>query len=100
MVINKIDPLCGLPKLKVCVAYDFKGERITEFPANFADLEHCTPIYEEFDGFTEDITKCKTFDELPVNVKNYIKELEKIIGCPVRLLGVGPGRDQVISIDK
>ncbi len=100
MVINKIDPLCGLPKLKVCVAYDFKGERITEFPANFADLEHCTPIYEEFDGFTEDITKCKTFDELPLSVRNYIKALEKIIDCPVRLLGVGPGRDQVISIDQ
>ncbi|HIV68536.1 MAG TPA: adenylosuccinate synthase [Candidatus Butyricicoccus stercorigallinarum] len=100
MVINKIDPLCGLPKLKVCVAYDFKGERITEFPANFADLEHCTPIYEEFDGFTEDITGCKTFDELPANVRNYIKQLEKIIECPVRLLGVGPGRDQVIAIDK
>ncbi|MDO5785409.1 MAG: adenylosuccinate synthase [Eubacteriales bacterium] len=100
MVINKIDPLCGLPKLKVCVAYDFKGQRITEFPANFADLEHCKPIYEEFDGFTEDITQCKSFDELPMNVQNYIKELEKIIGCPVKLLGVGPGRDQVIDITK
>lgn len=98
MVINKIDPLCGLPKLKVCVAYDFKGERITDFPANFADLADCTPIYEEFDGFTEDITGCKTFDELPTNVKNYIHELERIIECPVRLLGVGPGRDQVIKI--
>ena len=100
MVINKIDPLCGLPKLKVCVAYDFKGERITEFPANFADLEHCTPIYEEFDGFTEDITQCTSFDELPATVQNYIKALEKIIGCPVKLLGVGPGREQVIDITK
>ncbi len=98
MVINKIDPLCGLPKLKVCVAYDFKGERITEFPANFADLEHCTPIYEEFDGFTEDITGAKTFDELPANVRNYIKALEQIIGCPVRMLGVGPGREQVLEV--
>lgn len=100
MVINKIDPLCGLPKLKVCVAYDFKGKRITEFPANFADLEHCKPIYEEFDGFNEDITQCKRFDELPETVQNYIKQLEKIIGCPVKLLGVGPGRDQVIDITK
>ena len=69
MVINKIDPLCGLPKLKVCVAYDYKGQRIEEFPANFADLEDCKPIYEEFDGFTEDITGCKTFDELPEHHK-------------------------------
>lgn len=98
MVINKIDPLCGLPKLKVCVAYDFKGERITEFPANFADLADCKPIYEEFDGFTEDITGCKSFDELPQTVQDYIHALERIMECPVRLLGVGPGRDQVIKI--
>lgn len=98
MVINKIDPLCGLPKLKVCVAYDFKGQRITEFPANFADLEDCKPIYEEFEGFTEDITACRTFDELPKSVQSYIQSLEEIIGCPVRMLGVGPGRDQVVKI--
>ena len=99
MVINKIDPLRGLPKLKVCVAYDYKGERITEFPANFADLEHCTPIYEEFDGFDEDITGCRSFDELPQTVQNYIRELERICGCKITMLGVGPARDQVMPID-
>ncbi len=98
LVINKIDPLCGLPKLKVCVAYTFKGETITEFPANFADLEHCTPVYEEFDGFTEDISDCRTFDALPQTVQSYIKQLERICGCPVRMLGVGPARTQVIKI--
>ena len=98
MVINKIDPLRGLPKLKVCVAYDYKGKRLEEFPANFADLEHCTPIYEEFDGFTEDITGCRSFSELPETVQRYIKELERICGCKITMLGVGPARDQVISI--
>ena len=98
LVINKIDPLCGLKKLKVCTSYNFKGETITDFPANFADLEHCEPIYEEFDGFTEDITNCRSFDELPQTVKAYIRELERIVGCPVHMLGVGPARDQVITI--
>ncbi|NCB28483.1 MAG: adenylosuccinate synthase [Clostridia bacterium] len=98
MVINKIDPLRGLPKLKVCVGYRFKGETITEFPANFADLEHCEPIYEEFDGFDEDITNCRSFDELPESVRAYIRELERIVGCRVSMLGVGPARDQVITI--
>lgn len=98
LVINKIDPLRGLPKLKVCVAYDFNGTRLTEFPANFADLAHCKPIYEEFDGFDEDITGCRSFDELPQSVQNYIKELERLIDCPISMLGVGPARDQVISI--
>lgn len=98
MVINKIDPLRGLKKLKVCVAYDFKGERITEFPADFADLEYCKPIYEEFDGFDEDITGCRTFDELPDTVQRYVQELARICGCQVSMLGVGPARDQVISV--
>ncbi|MGE4548017.1 MAG: adenylosuccinate synthase [Intestinibacillus sp.] len=98
LVINKIDPLRGLPKLRVCVAYRFKGETITEFPANFADLEHCEPVYEEFDGFTEDISGCRSFDDLPSNVQRYIEALEKICGCPVSMLGVGPARDQVIKI--
>ncbi len=98
MVINKIDPLCGLPKLKVCVGYRFKGETITDFPADFADLAHCEPIYEEFDGFNEDITGCRSFDELPANVRAYVRELERIVGCRVSMLGVGPARDQVITI--
>lgn len=98
MVINKIDPLRGLPKLKVCVAYDYKGQRLTEFPANFADLAHCTPIYEEFDGFDADITGCRSFDQLPASVQTYIRALERICGCHVSMLGVGPARDQVITL--
>ena len=99
LVINKIDPLRGLPKLKVCVAYKLKnGETVTEFPANFMDLVDCEPVYEEFDGFTEDITNCRSFDELPATVQAYIKELERIIECPITMLGVGPARDQVMEI--
>ena len=98
-VINKIDPLRGLPKLKVCVAYKLKnGETVTEFPANFMDLVGCEPVYEEFDGFDEDITGCRSFDELPQTVQIYIKELERIMGCPITMLGVGPARDQVMTI--
>ena len=99
VVINKIDPLRGLPKLKVCVAYKLKnGETVTEFPANFMDLVGCEPVYEEFDGFDEDITGCRSFDELPQTVQSYIRELERIIGCPITMLGVGPARDQVMTI--
>ncbi|MFI3114982.1 MAG: adenylosuccinate synthetase [Clostridia bacterium] len=92
-----MDPLCGIDKLKVCVAYDFKGKRIEDFPADFSDLEFCTPIYEEFEGFTEDISTCKTYEELPKNVKIYIEALEKMIDCPVKIVGNGPARDQIIS---
>ena len=98
-IFNKIDPLRGLPKLKVCVAYKLKnGETVTEFPANFMDLVDCEPVYEEFDGFDEDITNCRSFEELPATVQSYIKELERIIECPITMLGVGPARDQVMTI--
>ena len=98
-VINKIDPLRGLPKLKVCVAYRLKnGETVTELPANFLALDGCEPVYEEFDGFDEDITNCRSFAELPQTVQDYIRELERLIGCPITMLGVGPARDQVIEL--
>lgn len=98
MVINKIDPLRGLPKLKVCTAYQYKGQTITEFPADFAELAHCEPVYEEFDGFNEDITDCRWFDELPETVRAYVRALERIVGCPITMLGVGPARSQVITL--
>ena len=96
-----IDTLSGLKTLKMCVGYEKPdGTILKDFPPALEELADCKPIYEEFDGFTEDITGCKTFDELPEKVQSYIKELEKIVGCPVKLLGVGPGRDQVIDITK
>lgn len=99
VVINKIDPLRGLPKLKVCVAYRLKnGQTVTELPANFMELEGCEPVYEEFDGFTEDITGCRSWDELPAAVQDYIRQLARIIGCKITMLGVGPARDQVITL--
>ena len=100
VVINKIDPLRGLPKLKVCVAYKLKnGETVTEFPANFMDLVDCEPVYEEFDGFTEDITNCRSFDELPATCQAYVKRLEELSGCRISAIGTGPQRDHVIQIN-
>lgn len=97
MVINKIDPLRGLKTLKVCVAYRYKGETVTDFPADFAELEHCEPVYEEFEGFSEDITGCRNWNELPENVRKYAEALERIVECPVSMLGVGPAREQVVK---
>lgn len=98
IVINKIDPLRGIGKLLVCVDYMYKGERISHFPADISKLEECVPIYEEFDGFDEDISACKTFEQLPLSVRKYIRGLEKICNCPVKYIGVGPDRNQIIEI--
>lgn len=94
IAINKLDTLTGLKELKVCTGYECDGEVITDFPADIHELDKCTPIYETLPGWTEDITKAKKPSDLPEAAMNYIRFIEKQIGCPVELIGVGPDRTQ------
>ena len=96
LILNKIDPLSGLKTLKVCTAYKINGKSVTEFPADFSELEFCEPVYEEFEGFDGDITSCKTYSELPDTLKKYVEAIEIMCGCPIRAIGTGPSRDNVI----
>lgn len=99
LVINKLDTLSGIKKLKVCVGYEDKeGNILKDYPCVLEELENCKPVYEEFDGFDEDITSCKSFDELPIQCKNYINSLEKLCGCKISMVGVGPSRNQNLLI--
>ena len=95
LAINKFDTLSGIETLKVCVAYKKPdGTIFTEYPCDIQELEDCTPVYEEVPGFSGDLSKCKTYDELPQECKDYIAYLEKVCGCPIKMVGVGPSRDQ------
>ncbi len=96
MVINKIDPMRGLPTIKICTAYEMDGKIINDFPADLDELAKCTPVYEEFPGFDEDISGVKNYDEFPETIKNYISAIEKLCGCPVSIVGVGPDREQIV----
>ncbi|MER7072105.1 adenylosuccinate synthase [Terrabacter sp. NPDC000476] len=96
-VITKLDVLTGLPKVPVCVAYDVGGVRHDEMPVNQTDFHHATPIYEELDGWWEDITACRTFEDLPANAQAYVLRVEELIGARVSAIGVGPGRDEIIE---
>ena len=96
LAINKLDPLTGLKKIKVATAYKLNGKNIKDFPADISILEKCTPVYEEFDGWTEDITGCRRFEDLPKAAQKYILAIEKIAECPVTMIGVGPDREQNI----
>lgn len=98
LVINKLDTLAGLDTLKVCVAYKKPdGTTVRDFPPTLEGLEGCEPVYEEFPGFTEDLSACRSFDELPEVCRNYIARLEELCECPVSMVGVGPDREQVIE---
>ncbi|MGK2876466.1 MAG: adenylosuccinate synthase [Nocardioides sp.] len=95
-VLTKLDILTGLDQVPVCVAYDVDGVRHQEMPISQTDFHHATPIYEFLPGWWEDISKCRAFDELPENARAYVDYLESISGSRISVIGVGPGRDEVI----
>ncbi len=97
IAINKFDTLADIGTLKVCTAYEKSdGTVLKDFPVTLEELADCKPIYEEIDGYEGDLSKCRSFDELPEKCRAYISRLEELCGCPITILGVGPGRDQVI----
>lgn len=92
--VNSIDVLTGLETVKICTAYEYQGKTITEYPANLRMLAECTPIYEELPGWTEDITKCKSLDELPENARHYLERISQLTDVTISIFSVGPDRTQ------
>lgn len=97
--LTKLDVLTGWERIPVCVAYDIEGRRVTELPYSQTDFHHATPVYEMLPGWSEDISKATTFEELPKNAQAYVKALEEMSGAPISAIGVGPGRNETIQIN-
>ena len=95
-VMTKLDVLTGLGRIPVCVAYDVDGVRVEEVPVSQSDFHHAVPIYEEFPGWTEDITGIRHFDALPKNARDYVLALEAISGSRISAIGVGPDREAIV----
>ncbi len=95
-VLTKLDVLTGLERIPVCVAYDVDGVRVDEMPVSQSDFHHAVPIYEEFAGWTEDITGIRIFDDLPKNARDYVLALEKMSGARISAIGVGPDREAIV----
>ncbi|WP_040214724.1 adenylosuccinate synthase [Clostridium polynesiense] len=96
--VTKMDTLAGLEKLKVCIGYKFKDKIIDYFPASLEDLAECQPIYEEFEGWGEEITQAESYEGLPQNAKKYLKRIEEFTGTKVSVISVGPKRNQTIRV--
>ena len=92
--VNCLDVLTGLKEIKICVAYDYKGEKLTEYPANENIIKECKPIYETLEGFSEDITKITSLEQLPENAKNYLRRIEELVGVKISIFSTGPDRTQ------
>ncbi len=97
-VLTKLDVLTGLKTIPVCVAYDVDGVRVDEVPVSQTDFHHAVPIYEEFEGWTEDITGVRTFAELPAAAQRYVRALEEMSGSRISAIGVGPARDAIVTL--
>jgi adenylosuccinate synthase len=94
LVLTKLDVLSGLETLPVCVAYSIDGERVEEMPMTQTAFHHAVPIYEELPGWGENISKCRSSQELPKNARRYIERIEELCGARVSVAGVGPGREE------
>lgn len=92
--LNSIDVLSGLDTVKICTAYERNGEKILHYPASLKELSECTPIYEELPGWNEDITNCRSLQELPENARNYVNRISELVGVRISTFSVGPGREQ------
>jgi adenylosuccinate synthase len=96
LVVTKLDVLTGLPKVPICVAYDVDGVRYDDVPMTQTAFHHAKPVFEEMDGWWEDITKCRSFHELPAAAQRYIERIEELCGARISVVGVGPGREENI----
>lgn len=100
IALTKLDVLTGIDPIKICVAYKTDKGEFTEYtPSDMKLFSQCRPVYEEMDGWSEDISKAKTMDELPVNTRKYIERLEALAGVDISLVSVGPERKETIMLD-
>lgn len=97
IALTKLDVLSYLDKIPVCVAYEIDGIRCEDFPAGDR-LMRAKPIYEYLQGFKTDLSGCRRPEDLPEAAKNYIHFIEKAVGCPIRYVSVGAGRDDYLEM--
>ena len=98
IAVTKLDVLDNQETIRVCVGYEYEGERVTVFPAETSILEQCKPVYAEFPGWMSPTGGVKDYDALPPRAKDYIKHLEELTDRPVWLISTGPSRDDTICI--
>jgi adenylosuccinate synthase len=96
IALTKLDVLSGEREIPVCVGYELDGKRIDTVPARVDDLARITPVYERLPGWSENLAKCRSFAELPLNAQAYVRFVEERSGVHVGFIGTGPNRDEII----
>ncbi len=99
LAMNHLDTVGKLETIKLCVAYEYLGQREEYFRTNKDFLNNAKPIYEEFPGNFGDISNCQTYEELPLNAKKYIERIEELTNTKIKMIGIGPKREDMIIRD-
>ncbi len=99
LAITKLDVLTGFPQPKVAVAYRFDGRTVEELPGDLEDLERCEPVYESLPGWSEPLAGARSWEDLPVAARSYVKRLEALSGVKVMAVSVGADRGETILLE-
>ncbi len=92
--LNSIDVLTGIETVKICTGYVYRNQLIDHYPASLKVLAECEAVYEELPGWSEDVTQCKTLEELPENARNYLNRISELTQIPIAIFSVGRNREQ------
>ncbi|MBA01595.1 MAG: adenylosuccinate synthase [Chloroflexi bacterium] len=96
VALTRLDSLTGFSSVKICVAYELNGKRVTTLPAAINEASNLIPIYEEMPGWSEDVSGVRNINDLPIEALQYVRRIEQLIGAPIDMISVGPERDQAI----
>ncbi len=100
LAVMLLDVLSGLESIQVCTAYEIDGKTSARFPSHVDDLRRAKPVYETLPGWKEEITGCRTYEELPANARAYLRRIGELLKQPVSMVSVGPEREQTIVVSK
>ncbi|MBI5933744.1 MAG: adenylosuccinate synthase [Chloroflexi bacterium] len=98
LIITKLDILSGMDKIKLCTGYTVNNATVHDLPGGADGLAACTPIYEELDGWTEDVTQVRKWKHLPKNAQKYLEKISAIAETPIKLVSLGPEREQILEL--
>lgn len=99
LVLTKLDFLSGFSNIKICTAYERNGRLYNDLPDGADDLSQFRPVYEDVQGWDEDISKARDISDLPVNAKRYLRRIEHFSGAKIKAVSVGPERDQIFFVE-
>lgn len=100
LALMMMDVLGHFEQIHVCIAYEVDGQRIDRFPTDASTLRKAKPIFETFEGWNQDVTAARTLDDLPPKAHEYLQRIGELVGVPVKILSVGPDREQTIFVDR